>query len=168
MKYYQLGHSGLIVSELAFGAMTFGSGDYYGFKYTVDQREASEMIAKAIDRGINFFDTAVSYARGESEIILGKALGIRRKDNLIATKVAFRHLDQPFRAGVNLKNLVESTNESLVRLGTDYIDVLPLHNDDPLTPIDEMARTLEMLVQSGKVRYIGLSNFQAWKTATLV
>jgi len=168
MKYYQLGHSGLIVSELAFGAMTFGSGDYYGFKYTVGQQEANNMIAKAIHKGINFFDTAVSYARGESEMILGKALGNRRKDNLIATKVAFRHLDQPFRAGVNLKNLVESTNESLVRLGTDYIDVLLLHNDDPLTPIEEMARALEMLVQSGKVRYIGLSNFQSWKTATLV
>jgi len=146
MKYYQLGRSGLIVSELAFGAMTFGSGDYYGFKYTVGQQEANEMIAKATDKGINFFDTAVSYANGESEIILGKALGNKRKDNLIATKIAFRAGTPPFRAGINLKNLVECTNESLTRLDTDYIDVLLLHNDDPLTPVEEVARTMEMLV----------------------
>jgi len=168
MKYYQLGHSGLIVSELAMGAMTFGSGDYYGFKYTVGQQEANDMIAKATEKGINFFDTAVSYANGESEIILGKALGKKRKDNLIATKIAFRAGEPPFRAGISLKNLVECTNESLIRLNTDYIDVLLLHNDDPLTPVEEVARTMETLVQSGKVRYIGLSNFPAWKAATLV
>jgi len=168
MKYKQLGNSGLIVSELCLGAMTFGSGDYYGFKYTVGQQEANEMIAKVTDRGVNFFDTAVSYAKGESELILGKALGKKRKDNLIATKIAFRSSELPFRAGINLQHLIASTEESLTRLNTDYIDLLLLHNDDPLTPVDEVARALESLVQSGKVRYIGLSNFQAWKAATLV
>ena len=85
-------------------------------------------------------------------------MGTRRKEVLVATKIAHRMSTPAFRAGVNLKHLVESTEESLRRLGTDYIDVLLLHNDDPLTPIDEMARALETLVQQGKVRYIGLSN----------
>jgi aryl-alcohol dehydrogenase-like predicted oxidoreductase len=168
MKYKQLGNSGLIVSELCFGAMTFGSGDYYGFKFTVDQNAANEMVGKVLDRGVNFFDTAVSYANGESEIMLGKALGNHRKDVLISTKISIRHKEQPFRAGTNLKNLTESTNESLQRLGTDYIDVLLLHNDDPLTPPDEVVNALETLIRQGKVLYIGLSNFQGWKAATLV
>jgi aryl-alcohol dehydrogenase-like predicted oxidoreductase len=168
MQYKQFGRSGLLVSQLSFGAMTFGEGDYYGFKYTVDQKGANEMVARVIDAGVNLFDTAVSYANGQSETILGKALGTRRKEVLVATKIAYRMSTPAFRAGVNLKHLVESTEESLRRLGTDYMDVLLLHNEDPLTPFDEMARALETLVQQGKVRYIGLSNFQAWRAATLV
>jgi aryl-alcohol dehydrogenase-like predicted oxidoreductase len=167
MQYRQLGRSGLIVSELTFGAMLFGDGDYYGLKYTIDQTTANDMVAKSMEAGVNFFDTAHGYNNGASEQILGKALGQRRHEAIIATKVFFRASTTPFRGGISAKNLIESTEESLRRLGTDYIDVLLLHNDDHLTPVDEQLRALENLVQRGLIRYTGVSNFSAWKTATL-
>lgn len=167
MQYRQLGNSGLLVSELTFGAMLFGEGDYYGLKYTIDQKTADEMVAKVLDAGVNFFDTAHGYNNGVSEQMLGKSLKGRRQEALIATKVFFRTSQIPFRGGISFKNLLESTEESLRRLGTDYIDVLLLHNDDYLTPVDEILRALENLTQRGLIRYSGLSNFSAWKTATL-
>ncbi len=168
MHYRQLGNSGLIVSELTLGTMTFGEGDYHGLKYTFDQQSATTLVNRAIDQGINFFDTADGYGNGSSETILGKALGEKRKDVLIATKISFRAGPQAFNAGVSAKHLIEQCGNSLKKLNTDYIDVLLLHNDDPVTPVDETLRSLENLVQQGMVRYIGLSNYQAWKASAMV
>ncbi|MEM9687549.1 MAG: aldo/keto reductase [Bacteroidota bacterium] len=168
MKYRQLGNSGLIVSELTLGTMTFGEGEFYGLKFTFDQKGATELVHKAIDSGINFFDTADMYGNGQSETILGKALNKKRKDVLIATKICFRAGEQAFNAGVNAKHLIEQCQNSLKNLNTEYIDVLLLHNDDPITPVDETLRALENLVQRGMVRYIGFSNYQAWKAATMI
>jgi aryl-alcohol dehydrogenase-like predicted oxidoreductase len=167
MKYKQLGNSGLVVSELTFGCMLFGEGEYYGMKYTIDQPKANDLVAECIDNGINFFDTADMYNNGNSEEILGKALGNRRKDVIISTKASFRTGDASFKAGINYKHIIEQVSSSLVRLNTDYIDVFLLHNDDPITPIDETLRALEQLQQRGMVRYAGVSNFSAWKTGTM-
>jgi aryl-alcohol dehydrogenase-like predicted oxidoreductase len=167
MNYRQLGHSGLIVPELTFGTMLFGEGDYFGLKYTIDQSLATEMVAKVLDHGINFFDTAHGYSNGLSETFLGKALAGRRHEALIATKIFFRAGQTPFLGGISAQNLIASTEESLRRLGTDYVDVLLLHNDDHLTPVDELARALDNLTRRGLIRYSGVSNFAAWKTATL-
>ena len=167
MKYKQLGNSGLIVSELCLGTMTFGQGEHFGFQSTIDEKKASELVDNAIDNGINFFDTADGYGNGQSEIILGKVLNKKRKDVLITTKLSFRKGKQAFNAGVNSKHIIEQCHNSLKNLQTDYIDVLLLHNDDPITPIDETLKALENLVQQGKVRYIGFSNYQAWKAAAM-
>ena len=167
MKYKQLGNSGLIVSELCLGTMTFGQGEHFGFQSTIDEKKASELVDNAIDNGINFFDTADGYGNGQSEIILGKVLNKKRKDVLITTKLSFRTGEQAFNAGVNSKHIIEQCHNSLKNLQTDYIDVLLLHNDDPITPIDETLKALENLVQQGKVRYIGFSNYQAWKAAAM-
>ncbi|KQX02889.1 aldo/keto reductase [Flavobacterium sp. Root420] len=167
MKYKQLGNSGLIVSELCLGTMTFGQGEHFGFQSTIDEKKASQLVDNAIDNGINFFDTADGYGNGQSEIILGKVLNKKRKDVLITTKLSFRTGEQAFNAGVNSKHIIEQCHNSLKNLQTDYIDVLLLHNDDPITPIDETLKALENLVQQGKVRYIGFSNYQAWKAAAM-
>ena len=167
MKYKQLGNSGLIVSELCLGTMTFGQGEHFGFQSTIDEKKAAEVVDSAIDSGINFFDTADGYGNGQSEIILGKVLNKKRKDVLITTKLSFRTGEQAFNAGVNSKHIIEQCHNSLKNLQTDYLDVLLLHNDDPITPIDETLKALENLVQQGKVRYIGFSNYQAWKAAAM-
>jgi aryl-alcohol dehydrogenase-like predicted oxidoreductase len=147
--------------------MTFGQGEHFGFQSTIDEKKASELVDNAIDNGINFFDTADGYGNGQSEIILGKVLNKKRKDVLITTKLSFRTGEQAFNAGVNSKHIIEQCHNSLKNLQTDYIDVLLLHNDDPITPIDETLKALENLVQQGKVRYIGFSNYQAWKAAAM-
>ncbi len=167
MQYRQLGNSGLILSQLTIGAMLFGEGNYYGLQYTINQDTADTLIAKAMDMGINSFDTAHGYNNGVSEVMLGKALGANRHEALITSKVFFRSNQTPFRGGLSAKNLIESTEESLRRLGTDYLDMLLLHNDDHFTPADEILRGLENVIQRGLVRYTGVSNFSAWKTATL-
>ena len=168
MKYRQLGKSGLVVSELTLGTMTFGEGDYYGLKFTFDTKKAKILVHKAMDNGINLFDTADMYGNGQSEVILGKALGKNRKDVLISSKVSFRAGEQAFNAGVNAKHLIQQVHQSLKNLNTDYLDVLLLHNDDPITPIDETLKAMEYLVNQGMVRYIGFSNYQAWKAATMI
>lgn len=165
MQYRQLGKSGLVVSRLTTGTMLFGEGDFHGMKYTLNQQAADELIARSIDFGINFFDTASTYNDGVSEEMLGKALGDRRKDVIISTKVAFRTGPQAFNAGIGYKHIVETCNASLKRLGTDYIDVLMLHNDDPITPLDETLKALEHLQLQGKIRYSGYSNWQTWKAS---
>lgn len=168
MKYRQLGNSGLIVSELCLGTMTFGEGDYYGFKFTIDQSKANDLVSQALEKGINFFDSADMYGNGQCELILGKAIGSKRHKTIIATKTCFRASENAFDAGINSKHLIQQCNQSLKNLNTDYLDVLLLHNDDPITPIDETLRTLENLVQQGKVRYVGFSNFQAWKASAML
>lgn len=168
MNYRQLGNSGLIVSELCLGTMTFGEGDFYGLKFTFDQNKANNLVNNAMDNGINFFDSADMYGNGQAEIILGKSLSSNRKDVILATKLGFRAGAQAFNAGINSKHIIEQTLNSLRNLNTDYIDLLLLHCDDPITPIDETLKAMEILVQKGLVRYIGLSNFQSWKTATMI
>ncbi|MEM1119703.1 MAG: aldo/keto reductase [Bacteroidota bacterium] len=157
-----------MVSELTLGTMTFGEGDYFGLKFTFDTQKAKKLVHKAMDAGINFFDTADMYGGGQSEVILGKALGDKRKEVLISTKLSFRAGEAAFNAGVNAKHILQQAEQSLKNLNTDYIDVLLLHNDDPLTPIDETLKAMEQLINKGMVRYIGFSNYPAWKAATMV
>ncbi len=147
--------------------MTFGTGDFYGLNFTFDQHGANELVSTVIDKGINLFDTADMYGNGECESILGKALGDKRQDVIIATKYAFRSGDQAFNAGVNAKHLIQQTEQSLKNLNTDYLDLVLLHNDDPITPIDETLSALERLIQKGMIRYIGFSNYQAWKASAM-
>ncbi|NUM72364.1 MAG: aldo/keto reductase [Ignavibacteriaceae bacterium] len=169
MKYSQLGNSGLIVSRFATGTMLFGGeGDFYGLKYSLDQSAADELVTRSIDFGINIFDTANMYNAGQSEIMLGKALKGRRSSVLISDKISFRAGSEAFNAGISYKHIIEQCEISLRRLGTDCIDILSLHTDDPVTPIEETAKALEHLQQQGKIRYAGMSNWPVWKTAAII
>jgi aryl-alcohol dehydrogenase-like predicted oxidoreductase len=169
MQYNTLGKTGLVVSRMAFGAMTFGSGEgALGSIYKVDQKLADQLVGTALDAGINFFNTADAYAGGESERILGKALGARRKDAIITTKVGFRSGDALVHQGLSRHHILNALEESLARLGTDYIDVYIAHRWDPLTPLEETLEALDSAVRSGKVRYIGFSNWPAWAAANAV
>ncbi len=158
-----LGRSGLKVSELCFGTMTFGGSGYWKNVGTTQQQEADELVNIAIDSGINFFDTADIYSDGQSEEILGKALGKKRKEIILATKVFGRMGKGPNDIGLSRHHIVEACNASLKRLGTDYIDLYQVHNFDHLTPLDESLTALDDLVQQGKVRYIGCSNYAGWQ-----
>lgn len=169
MQYTTLGHTGLVVSRLAFGAMTFGTGDLVpGVTNNIDQTGADQMVSRALDAGINLFDTADAYTGGQSEIMLGKALGNRRHEVAIATKVGFRLGDAITDTGLSYRHIIASAEGSLKRLGTDYIDLYQLHIPDPLTPPEETVRALDDLVRRGLVRYIGFSNFPAWKAARML
>ena len=169
MQYTTLGHTGLVVSRLAFGAMTFGTGQLVpGVTNNIDQTGADQMVGRVLDAGINLFDTADAYTNGESEIILGKALGNRRHEVVIATKVGFRLGDAITDTGLSYRHIIASAEGSLKRLGTDYIDLYQLHIPDPLTPLEETVRALDDLLRRGLVRYIGFSNFPAWKAARML
>ncbi len=169
MQYTTLGHTGLVVSRLAFGAMTFGTGQLVpGVTNNIDQAGADQMVGRVLDAGLNWFDTADAYTNGESEIILGKALGNRRHEVVIATKVGFRLGDAITDTGLSYRHIIASAEGSLKRLGTDYIDLYQLHIPDPLTPLEETVRALDDLVRRGLVRYIGFSNFPAWKAARML
>jgi aryl-alcohol dehydrogenase-like predicted oxidoreductase len=166
MKYMKtrfLGNTGVRVSELCFGAMTFGGKGYWKNIGQVEQKEADEIVNMAIEGGINFFDTADVYSEGRSEEILGKALGNKRKDIVLATKVRGRTGAGPNDVGLSRKHIIDSCNGSLKRLGTEYIDLYHVHSFDPRTPLDETLRALDDLVREGKVRYIGASNFMGWQ-----
>jgi aryl-alcohol dehydrogenase-like predicted oxidoreductase len=166
MQYTRLGSSGLIVSRLALGVMTFGSGsDSMGAVWKTGQQEADAIIGRALDAGINFLDTADMYAGGESEEMMAKALGTRRKNVVISTKIGFRQADAITQAGASYGYILSAVESSLRRLNTDYIDLLSIHKFDPFTPMEESARALENLVQRGLVRYVGYSNFNAWQSA---
>src|SRR5262245_21684533 len=170
MQYNRLGDSGLIVSRLAFGVMTFGSakGTVFEGISKVDQKLATELVAKSLDAGINHFNTADVYTGGQSEEFLGKALGNRRKDVIISTKTGFRSGEALIHQGLSRGHILDSAEGSLRRLGTDYIDVYLVHRLDPNTPVDETADALDSHVKSGKVRYIGFSNWPAWLAAKTV
>lgn len=168
MKYARLGNTGLIVSKLSFGAMTFGSDPAMPTIYKVDQENARLMIEKSLEAGTNFFDTANAYASGQSEVMLGEILGKQRQDVVIATKVGFRTGEPITDAGLSRKHILDSCDRSLQRLNTDYIDLYIVHKEDPYTPLEETLATLNDLVQMGKVRYIGFSNWSAWKAAIAV
>lgn len=169
MQYTTLGHTGLVVSRLAFGAMTFGTGELVpGVTNNIDQPVADQMINRALDAGINLFDTADAYTGGQSEIMLGKALLHRRHETVIATKVGFRAGNAITDAGLSYRHIIASAEASLKRLATDYIDLYQLHIPDPLTPKEETVRALDDLVRRGLVRYVGFSNFPAWKAALML
>jgi aryl-alcohol dehydrogenase-like predicted oxidoreductase len=169
MLYSTLGDTGLIVSRLAFGAMTFGQGKgKMAAIYKLGQNEADAIVSTAIDAGVNFFNTADIYAGGDSEVILGKALGSRRRDMIIATKAGNRVDAGLNNWGLSRRHLIASCEASLRRLGTDYIDVYLAHRQDRLTPLDEQLAAFEELVRSGKVRYTGFSNWPAWYAAKAI
>jgi aryl-alcohol dehydrogenase-like predicted oxidoreductase len=169
MQYTRLGDTGLIVSRLAFGAMTFGTGKGpFAAVSKVGPELADQIIGKTLDAGINFFNTADGYTGGQSEEMLGKALGSRRKDVAIATKVAFRSGEPIIHQGLSRQHILASAEGSLKRLGTDYIDVYLVHRVDIHTPVEETVEALNDLVRQGKVRYVGFSNWPAWMAAKAV
>jgi len=163
MEFRQLGGSGLKVPVLSFGAATFGGGgELFKAWGDSDVNEATRLVDLCLDAGVNFFDTADIYSRGMSEEILGKAIGKRRDKTLISTKATFKMDDGPNDLGSSRHHLIKAVDASLKRLGTDYIDIYHMHGFDALTPVEEVLSTLDNLVQSGKVRYIGCSNFSGW------
>jgi aryl-alcohol dehydrogenase-like predicted oxidoreductase len=170
MQYARLGDTGLIVSRLSFGSMTFGTGGAGPFAsvYKVDQSTANDLVARAIDGGINFFNSADVYAGGESERILGKAIGAKRHNVVIATKLGNRMGDALVASGLSRRHVLAAVEASLERLGTDYLDVYLPHKIDPLTPVEETVEALEDVVRQGKVRYVGFSNWPAWLAAKAV
>lgn len=168
MKYNRLGQTGLFVSELGFGAMTFGDTEGYTTLGGVAQDEATALVAQAFDAGVNLFDTADIYAHGTSERLLGealRALGVPRERYLIATKAFGSMGGGPNEAGASRGHLMRATERSLKRLGADHIDLYQVHGFDPATPIEETLRALDDLVRQGHVRYVGVSNWAAWQIA---
>ena len=163
MEFRQLGDSGLKVPVLSFGTGTFGGkGEFFNAWGNTDVTEATRLVDICIEAGVNFFDTADVYSKGASEEILGKAIAGRRNSVLISTKATFAMSDEPNDVGSSRYHLIRECEASLRRLGTDYIDIYHLHGFDQLTPVEEALRTLDTLVESGKVRYIACSNFSGW------
>ena len=169
MEYKTLGNTGLLVSTLCLGTMTFHGGSGFWQKVgTVDQAGADALIKSSLEAGINFFDTADVYSEGESEKTLGqslKNLNIARKDVVIASKVYGRTGPGRNDVGASRGHIMDAVDASLQRLQTDHIDLYQIHGNDTITPIEETLRALDTLVQQGKVRYIGVSNWLAWKIA---
>jgi len=166
LHYSSLGDTGLIVSRLAFGAATFTQGNKdMGTFAKVGAALADELVGMALDQGVTFFDTADSYASGESETLLGRALGARRGEIVLATKVGFRTGKPLVQHGLSRRHILWSVDQSLARLGTDWMDVYIVHREDPLTPLEETLTALDEVVRAGKVRYLGFSNWSAWKVA---
>lgn len=166
MKYNSLGNTGVLVSELCLGAMTFGGKGYWEAIGSLQQEETNQLVKLSLDNGINFIDTANAYSEGLSEILLGrslKELGINRQQVFIATKVRLRMGPGANQVGLSRLHIMDSVNNSLERLGLNHIDLLYIHGVDHLTPLEETMRGLEDVVRSGKVRYIGVSNHPAWK-----
>jgi aryl-alcohol dehydrogenase-like predicted oxidoreductase len=155
MEFRRLGRSGLKVSEICLGTMTFGHG--------TNTAEAERMVAAALDAGVMFFDTADGYSDGESEVMLGRALGSRRRDAVIATKVFNAMGPGPNDSGMSRGHIMSAVEDSLRRLGTDYIDLYYIHHVDVQTPLEEMLRAFDDLVRQGKIRYTGCSNYEAWR-----
>jgi aryl-alcohol dehydrogenase-like predicted oxidoreductase len=162
MEYRLLGRSGLKVSTLTMGTMTFGGDGIFANVGSVHVDEAREQLAMCIDAGVNLIDTADFYSAGMSEKIVGDALKGRREDVLLATKVRFPMGDGPNDAGLSRHHIVAACEASLRRLDTDHIDVYQLHEWDGVTPLEETLEALDSLISSGKVRYIGASNYSAW------
>lgn len=187
MKYKTLGKTGLIVSEICLGTMTFGGDGFWKAIGAQDQDEASNLVGGAFDQGVIFFDTADVYANGLSEIMLGKAVidkGLRRDEIVIATKgygrvqdlllsdaapdatkEALRRTKVRNISGNSRKHMFDAIDASLKRLNMDYVDLYQIHGQDPLTPVEEVVETLDAIVKSGRARYVGLCNCAAWYTA---
>ena len=156
MEYKSLGNTGLRVSRICLGTMVYGTDE-------VDEPTSIKIVEKALDAGINFFDTADVYFLGRSEEIVGKALKKKRHSAVLATKVGFPMGPGLMDSGLSRWHIIQSVEGSLRRLGTDYIDLYYVHVPDYDTPIEETLRTLDDLIHQGKVRYIGCSNFRAWQ-----
>jgi aryl-alcohol dehydrogenase-like predicted oxidoreductase len=166
MKYRKLGNTGLIVSELSLGTMQFGAKMNVG---NLDQKATTEMVRFALDKGINFIDTADVYSRGESETLVGNAIEGVREEIVLATKARLPMSDSNFNhSGATRVNIMREVEASLKRLKTDYIDLYQIHGWDSNTPLEETVHTLDDLVRQGKVRYIGLSNYLSWQAAAAV
>ncbi|MEJ1242313.1 aldo/keto reductase [Chryseolinea sp. T2] len=164
MEQRQLGKSGFRIPVLSLGTGTFGgTNDFFKKWGDMDVKEASRLIDISLEHGLNFFDTANVYSTGAAEEILGAALKGRRDKSIISTKVAFKMGDGPNDSGASRYHIIRQAEESLKRLETDYIDLYFIHGFDPLTPIEETLTTLDALVKSGKVRYIGVSNYASWQ-----
>lgn len=164
MEYQQLGNTGVFVSRLCLGAMTFGGSEgLFQVIGGLPQGDVDMLVNTSLDAGINFIDTANVYAAGESETMLGKALGSRRKDVVVATKVRGRMGAGPNEIGLSRLHIMQSVEDSLRRMGTDYIDLFQIHGFDSLTPFEETLGALTDLVRQGKVRYVGCSNLSAWQ-----
>ncbi|MGN6568726.1 MAG: aldo/keto reductase [Flavipsychrobacter sp.] len=165
MKYNYLGKTGLAVSELCLGAMTFGGEGYWEAIGTLKQAAVDDIIKTALEAGINFIDTANVYSYGESEKLVGAALKnleVKRHDVVLATKVRARMSESVNNAGLSRYHIMQSIDESLQRLQTDHVDVLYLHGVDPYTEVAEIMHALNDVVAAGKVRYLGVCNWPAW------
>ncbi|QGY42327.1 aldo/keto reductase [Maribellus comscasis] len=166
MKYNFLGNTGLEVSELCMGTMTFGGRGMWTAIGTLPQEQVNALMKQAVDGGINFIDTANVYSEGLSEQMTGQAirvLGLKRDDLVIATKVRGKMGDGPNNSGLTKKHILQQADESLSRLNMDYIDLYQIHGFDSATPLEETLEALDLLMKSGKVRYIGCSNLAAWQ-----
>lgn len=160
MEYRRLGRSGLEVSALCLGTMTFGD--------RTGAAEARRIVDSAFDAGVNFIDTADAYSYGESEKIVGRAIKAHRRRWILATKVANVMTERPHDGGLSRRWILQACDDSLDRLGTDWIDIYYLHKDDRHTPIAETVAAIGSLIASGKIRYFGISNFRGWRTAEVV
>ncbi|HLJ88579.1 MAG TPA: aldo/keto reductase [Candidatus Angelobacter sp.] len=169
MEYVNLGSTGLKVSRICLGAMTYGSKKWR--EWVLEEPESKPFFKRAIELGINFFDTADGYSLGVSEEIVGRALkefGPSRDRVVIATKVFFPMGSDPNQKGLSRKHILHSIDDSLRRLGTDYVDLYQIHRFDPTTPIDETLEALNRIVESGKALYIGASSMYAWQFAKML
>ena len=165
MRYNFLGNTGLVVSELCFGTMTFGGKGYWEAIGKIQQQEVNELMKTVVDAGINFIDTANIYSYGESERLLGQSIidtGINRNDLVIATKVRGRMGEGKNYVGLSRYHIFQSVDESLQRLQLDHVDILYVHGVDPKTPVEETVRALNDIVLTGKVRYVAVCNWPAW------
>ncbi|MFP2927093.1 aldo/keto reductase [Pyxidicoccus sp. 3LG] len=166
MRYRKLGRTGLFVSELSLGTMTFGGEGRFSAIGAVQQAEAEALVARALAAGVNLIDTADAYSEGSSEQILGRALRslkVRREDVLVATKAFMSMGSGPNARGASRGHIMDAVKASLTRLQLDYVDLYQLHAFDPATPIEETVRALNDLVRQGLVRYVGVSNWSAWQ-----
>lgn len=165
MKYTRLGNTGLEISRICLGCMSFGESDRGNHAWTLSEKDSRPIIKKAIEHGVNFFDTANVYSDGTSEEIVGRALSdfTNRDEVVIATKVHGRMHKGPNGAGLSRKAIMTEIDHSLKRLGTDYVDLYQIHRWDYETPIEETMEALHDVVKAGKVRYIGASSMHAWQ-----
>jgi aryl-alcohol dehydrogenase-like predicted oxidoreductase len=170
MDYLKLGGTGLEVSKICLGCMTFGEPDRGNHSWTLREEESRTLIRQAIDLGINFLDTANTYSDGSSEEIVGRAIRdfARRDDIVLATKVFNRMRPGPNGAGLSRKAIFDEIDNSLRRLGTDYVDLYQIHRFDHTTPIEETLEALHDVVKAGKARYIGASSMYAWQFAKML
>lgn len=168
MEYVNLGNTGLKVSRICLGCMTYGTPDWR--EWVLPEDESKPFFRRAVEAGINFFDTADMYSLGVSEEVTGRALKdlTRRDEVVIATKVYHPMSDQPNRGGLSRKHIMDSIDDSLRRLGTDYVDLYQVHRFDYETPIEETLEALNDVVRAGKARYIGASSMYAWQFAQML
>jgi aryl-alcohol dehydrogenase-like predicted oxidoreductase len=169
MKHTHLGSSGLQVSRIALGCMSFGDSSRGYNEWALDDDAAQPLFQQAVELGINFWDTANVYGFGTSEEIVGRAIGkyTRRDDIVLATKLYFKMHDGPGGSGLSRKAIMEQVDASLARLGTDYIDLYQIHRFDPDTPVEETMEALHEVVTAGKARYLGASSMWAWQFAKM-